>query len=468
VDWFPRASFTAVLLHGAILTGLANFPVSDAAAQPQRLAGGDGAAAVTTAGPVVAYAAGSLREAMQALQTAYAAERLAARPPSGATPTSTTARPAVRFLFGPSGKLRERIEAGEEAHLFASASPVHTERLLASGKLRSSNAFASNSLCVLARPGVAINEGNVIATLLDVNLKLGTSTPGADPSGDYTWEMFRKIDAVQPGAYARLDAKALKLVGAEINAADTKAPYADLLVGRRADVFVTYCTNARAAQREVPGISFVRVPDAYDIATSYTIGIATSAPNEAREFLRYVLSQRAQKVVGELGFSPPPQRCEQVEPALSAAHAAWSGKAVPLIAGAGAESKSVASPSIRIATRHAVTLQPAGALRFRHRAQGGVAGSFGGNMQFTAGETGRVEVFVDRRAWIDVVRLADDVSLAPTRGDRWLGCAGVGKNLGFLLQAGERYELRLSEVDSAQAAVLLMPMADSGSTKPAK
>jgi hypothetical protein len=71
---------------------------------------------------------------------------------------------------------------------------------------------------------------------------------------------------------------------------------------------------------------------------------------------------------------------------------------VPLIAGAGAESKSVASPSIRIATRHAVTLQPAGALRFRHRAQGGVAGSFGGNMQFTAGETGRVEVFVDRRA----------------------------------------------------------------------
>jgi hypothetical protein len=40
--------------------------------------------------------------------------------------------------------------------------------------------------------------------------------------------------------------------------------------------------------------------------------------------------------------------------------------------------------------------------------------------------------------------------------------------LGFLLQAGERYELRLSEVDSAQAAVLLMPMADSGSTKPAK
>ncbi len=180
---------------------------------------------MTTAGPVVAYAAGSLREAMQALQTAYAAERLAARPPSGATPTSTTARPAVRFLFGPSGKLRERIEAGEEAHLFASASPVHTERLLASGKLRSSNAFASNSLCVLARPGVAINEGNVIATLLDVNLKLGTSTPGADPSGDYTWDMFRKIDAVQPGAYARLDAKALKLVGAEINVVRSRRLY---------------------------------------------------------------------------------------------------------------------------------------------------------------------------------------------------------------------------------------------------
>ena len=152
MDWFPRASFTAVLLHGAILTGLANFPVSDAAAQPQPLAGGDGAAAVTTAGPVVAYAAGSLREAMQALQTAYAAERLAARPPSGATPTSTTARPAVRFCSGHPASCANALKRARRRICLRRLRRCILERLFASGKLRSSNAFASNSLCVLARP----------------------------------------------------------------------------------------------------------------------------------------------------------------------------------------------------------------------------------------------------------------------------------------------------------------------------
>lgn len=463
---FPQACFAALRGYGAAVVFLACVAVAGVSAQPTGTSGDDRGPAVTAVSSVAVYAAGSLREAMQALESAYAAERSTARAAANGYQSSSKTPVAMRHLFGPSGKLRERIDAGEAAHLFASASPLHTERLLASGKLRSSNAFASNSLCVLARPGIAISEDNVVALLLDANLKLGTSTPGADPSGDYTWEIFRKIDAAQPGAYARLDARALKLVGAEVNVTDTKAPYADLLVDRRADVFVTYCTNARAAQRAAPGISFARVPAAYDIATSYTIGIAPDAPDEAKEFLRYVLSQRAQKVLGDLGFSPPLQRCDRVEPLLDAAHAAWSGAGVPLTAGAGGPDGAGSPPLIHVATRHALTLLPAGALRFRHRVQGGASGTFGGTMQFVARETGRTEIFVDRRAWIDVVRVADQVSIAAMRGDRWLGCAGVGKNLGFVLQAGERYELRLSEIDNTQAAILIMPIADARLAKP--
>lgn len=430
------------------------------AQQAAQEARGGSAAAVPT---VIIYAAGSLRDAMQALETAYVAERAATRSDNADATASGKAPFAVRYLFGPSGKLRERIEAGHDAHLFASAAPVHTERLLASGTLRSSNAFASNSLCVVARPGVALAAETLVATLLDPKIKLGTSTPGADPSGDYTWDMFRKIDAAQPGAYAKLDAKALKLVGAEVNAAETKAPYADLLAAQRADVFVTYCTNARSAQRAAPSLSVLPVPAEYDVATSYTIGIGQNAPNDAREFLRYMLSQRAQKVLSGLGFSPPLQRCDRVEPNLEAAHAAWSGKALPLSAADGADTPAL--PSLRLATRHALSLQPAEALRFRRRAQGSAVGTFGGAVQFVATETGRLEVFVDRRAWVDVVRVTDQTSLAPVRSDRWLGCAGVGKNLGFSLRSGERYELRLSEIDSAQASVLLMPMLESAPMK---
>src|SRR5690606_17454898 len=39
-----------------------------------------------------------------------------------------------------------------------------------------------------------------------------TSTPKSDPSGDYAWQAFQRAEQVKPGAYAVLDAKALKLV----------------------------------------------------------------------------------------------------------------------------------------------------------------------------------------------------------------------------------------------------------------
>jgi ABC-type molybdate transport system substrate-binding protein len=48
--------------------------------------------------------------------------------------------------------------------------------------------------------------------MLDPNLKLGTSTPKADPAGDYTWAMFAKADALRPGSRALLEAKAVQLM----------------------------------------------------------------------------------------------------------------------------------------------------------------------------------------------------------------------------------------------------------------
>jgi molybdate transport system substrate-binding protein len=46
-----------------------------------------------------------------------------------------------------------------------------------------------------------------LTTLLDANVKLGTSTPLNDPSGDYAWEVFRKADKLKPGAFSTLAKK---------------------------------------------------------------------------------------------------------------------------------------------------------------------------------------------------------------------------------------------------------------------
>jgi hypothetical protein len=47
-----------------------------------------------------------------------------------------------------------------------------------------------------------------------------------------------------------------------------------------------------------------------------------------------------------------------------------------------------------------------------------------------------------------------------------LGCAGVGKNMGFDVVAGESYELRLSEMNATSASVLVMPIGGPVITSP--
>jgi hypothetical protein len=40
-----------------------------------------------------------------------------------------------------------------------------------------------------------------VETLLRPDIKIGTSTSVADPAGDYTCELFRRIDAQHAGAF---------------------------------------------------------------------------------------------------------------------------------------------------------------------------------------------------------------------------------------------------------------------------
>ena len=70
-----------------------------------------------------------------------------------------------------------------------------------------------NALCALTSEQISSTPDTLLATMLRSDVRVGTSTPKADPSGDYAWALFRQADKIQPGAYAQLDAKALKLTG---------------------------------------------------------------------------------------------------------------------------------------------------------------------------------------------------------------------------------------------------------------
>src|ERR1700756_4597492 len=85
--------------------------------------------------------------------------------------------PAVITAFGASGLLRERIESGEGADVFASADVGNRQTLARAGKAEAPLIFPRNRLCALAAPGVEVTTQTLLDRMLEPGIKLGTSTP---------------------------------------------------------------------------------------------------------------------------------------------------------------------------------------------------------------------------------------------------------------------------------------------------
>lgn len=249
------------------------------------------AAPAASAEPVRVYAAGSLREALTTIARDY----------------ETRTGQKVALTFGASGLLRGRIEQGEPAQVFASADTDHPQRLAAAGGWQAPVVFTRNQLCALTSDRVNATPDSLLATLLDPQVRVGTSTPKADPSGDYAWQLFRRADSVQPGAYATLDAKALKLTGGPDSppAPTGRGTYAWLMDEGRADVFLTYCTNAILAKKEEPQLQVVAIPDSLNVGADYGLVVMKGAKPQGERFAGYLLSAEGRAILGTYGFAPP-------------------------------------------------------------------------------------------------------------------------------------------------------------------
>jgi ABC-type molybdate transport system substrate-binding protein len=239
--------------------------------------------------PVRLYAAGSLRAVLDDVAKQFADD--------GGLKVAGT--------YGASGLLRDRIDKGEKAELFASANMAHPRMLAKAGKAGPVVLFARNQLCALARPGLDVEPLTVLETMLDPAVKLGTSTPRADPSGDYAWEVFAKADKLRAGNSAALEKKALKLTGGPNSPAPPpdRSLYAMLVERGDADLFLTYCTNAVQARREVPGLKVVSLPPELAVGADYGLTVLNGARPEAARLAFFILSPSGQAIFARYGFT---------------------------------------------------------------------------------------------------------------------------------------------------------------------
>src|SRR5262245_5950006 len=144
---------------------------------------------------LVLYGAGSLREAMGQIATTF----------------GNTHGMTVTTQFGPSGRMRERIEKGEHVDVFTSADIGHARKLVQDGRASIMAMFARNTVCLLSPPAFAATPETILDKLLAPGVRVGVSPAKVDPLGDYTVRLFETAGTLRPGSAAALQARAVAL-----------------------------------------------------------------------------------------------------------------------------------------------------------------------------------------------------------------------------------------------------------------
>ena len=160
-------------------------------------------------------------------------------------------------------------------------------------------------MCVAAKPSVGLTRDDMLDKMLSPDLRLATSTPGNDPGGDYALAVFKRAEAVHPGADRVLTAKMLTLVGGPntMTPIAGKSPSAAIFLGDHADLFLYYCSSAGALLKEVPELTNLPLPESLEVHPTYGLAVLSEDP-VAERFALFVLSAKGQDVLRRFGFEP--------------------------------------------------------------------------------------------------------------------------------------------------------------------
>jgi len=241
--------------------------------------------------PIKVLAAGSLTGAMNAVIKQY----------------SQKTGQVIEARFAPAGLLRESIEAGEKVDIFASANMEHPQLFANRGMATAPIVMVRNHLCAIALPNFGLTSKNILEKMLDPKVGIGTSTPIADPGGDYTWMMFARADSIHPGAKAILEAKAQQLVGGKntIKVPKGKDVREYYFEQNKIHMTIGYCSGRSTK----PDPKFVSIPLPPELAVDANYGLSVfyngnANKSEVYKFALYLMSPEAQKIMAEYGFIP--------------------------------------------------------------------------------------------------------------------------------------------------------------------
>jgi molybdate transport system substrate-binding protein len=225
------------------------------------------AASQTKAGPLSIYAAASLTGVFKAYDG------------------------SERYSFAGSNVLETQIKQGAPADIFASASPVNTQRLYAAGLVDKPATFTANRLALI------VPKSNPAGLKSVYDLKNGkvklVIAGAAVPVGGYTRTVLKKMG---------LSSVLSKVVSQE---SDVKAVTGKVALGQ-ADAGFVYVTDAQAVNDKV---TLIRIPAWAQPRVRYEIAVVSKSANKdaAQAWIKGILSSKGQAALSDAGFLPIPK-----------------------------------------------------------------------------------------------------------------------------------------------------------------
>ncbi len=239
------------------------------------------APANTPAPPLTIFAASSLTDAFQELGKAY-----------------TQAHPDARieFNFAGSQELRAQIEQGARADLFASADIANMDTLQQKKLIANApRIFARNQLGIII-PASNPAKLERAEELNRAGLKIVVAADNV-PAGKYTRQLIETLShdaAFGPDFPATFNAN---IVSQETNVRQVLSKVA---LGE-ADAGIVYITDAASAGDKVKLLPMLR---GLNVVADYPLAVLknTAQPEQAKQFMDFVLSADGQAVLAKSGF----------------------------------------------------------------------------------------------------------------------------------------------------------------------
>ena len=242
-----------------------------------------------SADELTVYGAGSLREAIGQIAADFGRDH-------GLT---------VKTQFGPSGRMRERIEKGEHVDLFTSADVGHARKLVEDGRASVMAMFVHNTLCLLSPAKFGATTQTALSKLLSPGIRIGVSPPKIDPLGDYTERLFKLIDLQQPGNGTALQSRAV-IIDTPPGAPAPKSgdAYTDAVLEGRVDAAIVYCSAQGRFAQLLPDATLLQLPAELQIGPEFALAVLKDAHPAAQSLALTILSPEGQKIMARHGFRP--------------------------------------------------------------------------------------------------------------------------------------------------------------------